>query len=265
MASIDATICGDNNNRPNTGGPNWANNRPAFYGPNWNNQHHSNPRWPEVFQHPHLPSFFNWGFQPPSFSHGNDQFHSHVRGHWSGYNHIEDVQNYDNCSDYKRNNPPSKEDSTKNERDIHCSVKGKKDHSNSTSKSCKSKDTTSSKESRVESNKPVPDIVNKVVFPSSKCNDISLVSVNDSVSNNVVKENLSSKPKLPPIDKVLKFQMNNEEVEFHWVEETFVFSGKEYVKRNEILIELNAENCRTDSNDNKFLLVSSKNNKKIVN
>ena len=257
-----------NNDRPNVYGPNIGNNRPDFYGSNWNNQHHSFPRWPEAFQHPHPPSFSNWGSQPPHFSHGNDQFHPRGENHCPGYNHRDNFQNYENSSGYNRSNTPSKEVVTKIDKEKHSSVKTKKDCTSSTSKSCKSKDTTGSKELRVDPSKTVPSMVNKVVFsPSSTNNDISMVSINDSVTNNVAlnKENVSIKPKIPPKDKVLKFQLNDEDVEFQWVEEIFVFSGKEYVKRNEILIELNPENCRTDSNDNKFFLVSCKNHKKNVN
>ena len=73
---------------------------------------------------------------------------------------------------------------------------------------------------------------NNVVLSSPlNNNDMSIISVSDSVSRNIgCNPSISRGNKAPPSCKVLKFMDSDKVVrEYHWIENLFKFNGKDHI------------------------------------
>ena len=117
----------------------------------------------------------------------------------------------------------------------------------------------------IESYKESGEKPKSVVVPASATqNDLSIISVSDSVSRNILPSPRRKKEKVVvPICKVLKFKEDNGNIrEYHWIEDVFFFNRKEFVNENGVFVELKPDNSMSDKDNNKFFLVKKEQLKK---
>ena len=107
---------------------------------------------------------------------------------------------------------------------------------------------------------------NNIVISMSTNNDMSIISVSDSVSRIVLPSPSSRKGKrVVPACKVLKFKQDNGHVqEYHQIKTVYFFNQKSFTKQNDMFIELKPENSIADHDNNQFFLVSSAQTKKKI-
>ena len=237
-----------------------------FFPPNSNTRLNFEPNFNRPFtSQEYYPN--NYNHNRPS---GNYQFDSDNRGQLNPNDWQSERSQFESASRYAENRPivsrssnairqsdeKAKGDYESVSSNQQCSSAGKLS-SNSMVEKKRDNDKKANAEILVEDShakRNVEQPKNVVLSSPSNNNDMSIISVSDSVSRNIgCNPGHSRGNKVPPSSKVLKFMDSNKVVrEYHWVENLFKFNGKDHIKKDGILIEILLDNSVSDEYQNKY-------------